>query len=353
MTRDRDAHATSPRSVSVLGAGAWGTTLAILAAEAGQRVTLVAHRESTASHLQRFQSHPTSLPGIMIPPSIEIAHIGQHLLRKADVAVVAVPTQKLRRSLEQVADILCNKVVVSAVKGLELGTLLRPSEVIASVVGAATRIAVLSGPNLSSEIAMGRPATTVLASSPAELADNLVELFHSRRFRVYVSDDVIGVEFGGALKNIIAIGAGIADGLEAGDNAKAAFMTRGIAEITRLGVACGARPLTFAGLSGIGDLMATCESPLSRNYRVGFALSQGTPLVDILESMHEVAEGVATTNAARELARRRGVDLPIVDQMYRVLFEGASPGEAIERLMERDPKHELRDFAPGQSDHKS
>lgn len=347
MTNDRDEHATSPRSVSVLGAGAWGTTLAILAAEAGQRVTLVAHRESTANHLQRHRSHPTSLTGISIPPTIEIAHMGQHFLDRTDVVVVVVPTQKLRQSLDPIADTLRDKVVVSAVKGLELGTFLRPSEVIESVVGPATRIAVLSGPNLSSEIALGRPATTVLASSQAGLAENLVGLFHSRRFRVYVGDDVIGVEFGGALKNIIAIGAGIADGIEAGDNAKAAFMTRGIAEMTRLGVSCGARPLTFAGLSGIGDLMATCASPLSRNYRVGIALSQGTPLDDILESMHEVAEGVATTNAARALARLGGVELPIVDQMYRVLFEGASPREAIERLMERDPKHELRDFAPG------
>jgi len=349
MTTDQETNRPSPRSVSVLGAGAWGTTLAILATEAGHRVTLIAHSESAAKHLQQFRFHPTSLPGISVPSSIEVTHVGQHLDDETGVVVVATPTQKLRESLQPIAEIIRDKVILSAVKGLELDTYLRPSEVIASVLGAATRIAVLSGPNLSSEIAMGRPATTVIAASRAELAASLIELFHSQRFRVYVSDDVTGVEFGGALKNIIAIGAGIADGLAAGDNAKAAFMTRGIAEIARLGVACGAQPMTFAGLSGIGDLMATCSSPLSRNYRVGLALSRGTDLDDILGSMHEVAEGVPTTKAARNLGQFHGVDLPIVDQMYRVLFEGVAPREAIVRLMERDPKHELLDLMPDSS----
>lgn len=347
MTTDRESQRTSARSVSVLGAGAWGTTLAILALETGQRVTLIAHGKSMANHIDQLRVHPVSLPGVTVPASIQVTHAGQHRLAEADVVVVTVPTQKLRQALEPVSESLRNKVILSAVKGLELDTYLRPSEVIRSVIGSNARIAVLSGPNLSTEVANGRPATTVIAAAPTELAEDLVALFHTQRFRVYVSDDVTGVEFGGALKNIIAIGAGIADGLDAGDNAKAAFMTRGIAEIARLGVACGAQPLTFAGLSGIGDLMATCSSPLSRNYRVGVALSQGMSLDEILGSMQEVAEGVPTTKAARNLGRIHGIDLPIVEQMFRVLFEGVSPGEAIVRLMERDPRHELPDLVPG------
>ena len=211
-----------------------------------------------------------------------------------------------------------------------------------SVLGGTTNVAALSGPNLSGEIALGQPATTVIASEIAGLAERCARILHSHRFRVYLSDDLIGVELGGALKNIIAIGAGIADGLDAGDNAKAAFMTRGIAEIARLGVACGAQPLTFAGLSGIGDLIATCSSPRSRNHQVGVALARGESLEVILLSMREVAEGVATTSAALALGRSLEVELPIIEQMHRVLFENVSAADAISRLMEREPRHESR-----------
>jgi glycerol-3-phosphate dehydrogenase (NAD(P)+) len=308
--------------------------------ETGQEVTLIAHREASAKILDIEHRHPSSLPGVVIPRSIRIEHAGRHSLADSDVVVVAVPAQQLRSTLGAVKTALHGKSVLSAVKGLELGTLLRPSEVIATVLGIDTRIGVISGPNLSSEIAAGLPATTVIATAELTDGESLRALLHSSRFRVYLSDDVIGVELGGALKNIVAIGAGIADGMSAGDNAKAAFLTRGIAEIARLGVACGARPLTFAGLSGIGDLIATCSSSFSRNHQVGVALAHGTPLLAILDSMPEVAEGVPTTRAARELGKNLEVDIPIIDQMYRVLFEGVSPAEAIERLMEREPKVE-------------
>ncbi len=285
MTTNHEHAQSRNRRVSILGAGAWGTTLAILANEAGQSVTLIAHRESSAMILGNDRRHPSSLKGVAIPAAIRIEHTGAHSLTHADVVVVAVPTQQLRISLEAVKPGLRGKTILSAVKGLEVDSLLRPSEVIASLMGNHGRIGVISGPNLSAEIAAGLPASTVLASSDPVVAENLMGLLHSQRFRVYVSDDVPGVELGGALKNIIAIGAGIADGLEAGDNAKAAFLTRGIAEIARLGVACGAKPLTFAGLSGIGDLIATCSSPLSRNHQVGVALAHGKPLREILELM--------------------------------------------------------------------
>lgn len=335
---------TLPRCVCILGAGAWGTTLAMLAAEAGHTVTLVAHTATNADFMTRHRRHPTSLPGVTIPPSIRIVHTGKEQLRHADVVVVAVPAQKLRGSIGELQDALRTARILSAVKGLEVESLLRPSAVIRSVLGADARVAALSGPNLSGEIAAGHPATTVIASDVEGLAEDVAAVFHSQRFRVYVNSDLIGVELGGALKNIIAMGAGIADGMDAGDNAKAAFMTRGIAEIARLGVACGAQPLTFAGLAGIGDLIATCSSPLSRNHRVGVALARGTSLHDILVTMTEVAEGVATTRAARALGQAHGVELPIVEQMHRVLFEGVPARDAIVRLMEREPKHELLDL---------
>ncbi len=330
----------SPESsghVTILGAGAWGTTLAILAHEAGRQVSLVAHREQTAAHMVSRREHPTSLTGIRLPDGIEVTARASEAVERAEVVVIAIPTQAIRASIEPLASSLKGKPIISVAKGLEITTLLRPTQVIASVLGGTSRVAALSGPNLAAEIANGRPASTVVAADDLGLAASLGRVFHSRRFRVYHGDDVVGVELGGALKNIIAIGAGIADGMKAGDNAKAAFMTRGIAEIARIGEAMGARPLTFAGLSGIGDLIATCASPLSRNHRVGVALAGGRSLESVLTSMNEVAEGIPTTRAARALGVRHGIDMPIVDQMHRILFEGAPVQDAISRLLEREP----------------
>ncbi len=337
MMANQGQTATSGTAVTVVGAGAWGTTLAILAHEAGQRVTLVAHRSEVAAFMSKHRRHPNSLPGIRIPDAIDMESDAAGALEHADVAVIAVPTQAIRRTVEPLAGCLDGKPIISVAKGLEIATLMRPTQVIGSILGDGSRVAALAGPNLAAEIAHGRPASTVVAANDLDLAATLGRVFHSQRFRVYHGDDVIGVELGGALKNIIAIGAGIADGMGAGDNAKAAFMTRGIAEIARIGEAMGAGPLTFAGLSGIGDLIATCASPLSRNHQVGVALAAGKSLDDVLALMNEVAEGIPTTKAARELGIRHGIEMPIVDQMHRVLFEEAPVPDAISRLLEREP----------------
>ncbi|MDP9364273.1 MAG: NAD(P)-dependent glycerol-3-phosphate dehydrogenase, partial [Chloroflexota bacterium] len=241
-----------------------------------------------------------------------------------------------------VAAFVGDAVVISAAKGLERRTLRRMTEVVREELpaSAAARVCALSRPNLAPEVGAGKPAAAVIAGA-STAAERARDLLMGPQFRCYTNQDVVGVEIGGALKNVIALGAGIGDGLAAGDNAKAAFLTRGIAEIARLGVAVGAEPLTFAGLTGLGDLVATCASPLSRNRRVGQELAKGRSLAEVLAGMSQVAEGVTTTEAARELGRRAGVELPITEQMHAVLFEGKSPLAAVADLMRRDAKDEL------------
>lgn len=332
-------------NVTIVGGGAWGTTLAMLADRAGSRSTLYVRDPDVADVMRERRIHPRSLPGVSLPAAITIESDIGRALEDADVVILAIPTQKLRAALEPMASLLASKVVTSAAKGIEVGTLKRPSGIITEALGRPdTPVAVISGPNLSGEIAAGKPATTVVASKDANAALRVQRALMSETFRVYTSDDVVGVELGGALKNIIAIGAGIGDGMSAGDNAKAAFLTRGIAEISRLGVACGAQPLTFAGLSGIGDLIATCSSSLSRNHQVGAGLAAGKSLDEVLQGMTETAEGVQTTRAAVAMARECGVEMPIAEQLARVLFEGLSPVEAIRALMVREPRSE----APGE-----
>lgn len=333
--------------IGIIGAGAWGTTLSLLSHAAGNSTTLISHRPALADHVRAHRRHPSSLPGVTIPPGITLSTDADRALSGADVVILAVPSQRLRAAVTPLVENLRGKIVVSAAKGLEAGTLLRPTEVIESILAEAggSGICVLSGPNLANEIARGKPAASVVAGDPA-VTRIVQRALTTSRFRVYVGEDVIGVEMGGALKNIIAIGAGIGDELGAGDNAKAAFLTRGIAEIARLGVAAGAQPLTFAGLSGIGDLIATCSSPLSRNHTVGRELAKGRTLSDILTVMVEVAEGVPTTRAAFALGSRLEVELPIIEQMHNVLFDGRSPMAAVSSLMERDPGRELSGPAP-------
>lgn len=328
--------------IAIIGAGAWGTTLALVAHRAGRSVSLIAHRPELATHLNVYRAHPTSLPGVTIPREIQVMCDVPSAVRAADAVIVAIPAQSLRAALVSLAAELGDKPIISAVKGLEVATLQRPTEVIAEVVGEGreSSLCALSGPNLASEVAAGQPAATVIAATDTAVASAMQRALGSSTFRVYISEDIIGAEMGGALKNIIAIGAGIGDGMGAGDNAKAAFLTRGIAEIAKLGMACGADALTFAGLTGIGDVIATCGSTLSRNHRVGQALADGLALTEILEAMGEVAEGVPTTKAAYQLGRKMGVDLPIIDQMYEVLFQGKPPLAAIEALMEREPGRE-------------
>ena len=332
---------TKPK-VAVVGGGAWGTTLALLALGATGRATLIVRDPKQADVMTKLRRHPRSLQGVVLPDGLEITAMAEGALDSADIAVFAVPVQSLRDAVMNVAPRLRGKTLVTAAKGLERATLRRPTEIVATAIQdiSVTSVCALSGPNLAAEIAAGQPATTVVAGSDQPSCELVRDALMSPRFRIYTSRDVVGVEMGGALKNIIAIGAGIGDGLKAGDNAKAAFLTRGITEIARLGTACGAEPLTFAGLSGIGDLIATCASPLSRNNRVGRELARGHRLADILSGLDEVAEGVPTTEAAYLLGRRLGVELPITEQMYAVLFTGKSPIAAIQDLMGREPKQE-------------
>jgi glycerol-3-phosphate dehydrogenase (NAD(P)+) len=337
-----DFPSAQPSQVVIVGAGAWGTTLAIVAHRAGNRVALASHHEDTMHHLQKKRTHPRSLLGVVIPHATAVISVDELEVNEHDLVILAIPVQRLRAALADLRNVIGAATIVSAAKGIEVDTLMTPASIVKDVLGdvGELRLAALSGPNLALEIALGHPATTVVASNDRDTAGRIQHCLTSDTFRVYTSNDVIGVEMGGALKNVVAIGAGIADGLGAGQNAKAAFMTRGIAEIARLGVACGAEPLTFAGLSGIGDLIATCGSERSRNHTVGRALAEGRSLDEITSAMTETAEGVDTTRAAYRLASNLGVDCPIIHGMHDVLFSGVTPVEAARQLMTREPTTE-------------
>ena len=331
-----------PGTVAVIGSGAWGTTLAMVADRAGTDTTLVVRNTEVFTSLRDRHRHPKSLPGVDFPPTIKLSQDQDTAINAADVVLLVLPTQKLRMAVQPIASVLRGKIVVVAAKGIEIGTSLLPTQILEDVIGAHsdTPLCALSGPNLAMEVALGKPATTVIASSNLTAAERVQSLLMGESLRVYTSTDLVGVQIGGALKNVIAIGAGIGDGLQAGDNAKAAFMTRGIAEIARLGVSLGADPLTFAGLSGIGDLICTCSSDLSRNHQVGVGLASGKSLAEVLAGMSETAEGVDTTRAAIDMARRAGIEMPIAEQMYAVLFSEKSPVDAVRSLMMREPRHE-------------
>lgn len=325
--------------VAVIGAGAWGTTLSILLAEKGHQVTLWAYEKELVPEIIEFRENKRFLPGFQLPETIEIT--GEiEKANKAEIYFFAVPTQFLRLVARQFANkIEPSATVVSASKGIEEKTLKLPLEILREELKN-ENLCVLSGPNLSSEIARGLPAATVVASKSEKLAGRVQECLMLERFRVYVNTDVIGVQLGGALKNVIAIAAGIADGLGLGGNAKAGLMIRGIAEITRLGVALGAKRETFAGLSGMGDLIVTCSSRLSRNHFVGEQIAKGKKLHEILKGMKDVAEGVPTALAARSLGRQLNVTLPITEEVYRILYEGKDPYRAILDLMTRQATSE-------------
>ena len=322
----------------VVGATTWGTTLAILMASEGRLVTLLARNEAERDGLISAGENARFLPGVAFPEPLIITNDPGEALSNASLLVIAVPSDRLRENARRVSGHLhSGTVVLNATKGLELPTALRMSEVLAEELPPSVRsgICSLSGPNLAKEIAQGKLATTVVASESQEAAEVAQSKLLSSRFRVYTSDDLTGVELGGALKNIVALGAGICDGLEFGENAKAAFITRGLAEIARLGVAAGAHPLTFAGLAGVGDVIATCASRLSRNRYVGEQLALGRSWPEIRASMDNVAEGVNATEAALKLAERLYVEMPIAETTYRILHEGLSPREAANELMQR------------------
>jgi glycerol-3-phosphate dehydrogenase (NAD(P)+) len=332
------------RRIAVVGTGSWGTTLAVLMARAGHHTSLWARTPEEAEALRSARENRRFLPGVILPDALTITSALEEALNPCDILLLVVPAQRMRENVGWVRPFLQREtIVLSAAKGLEQETALRLSEVIAQGLPpeSGDRICVLSGPNLSREIVAGLPTGTVIASRSDEVADFARDTIMTRQFRVYTHDDVIGVELGGALKNIIALGAGAADQLGYGENGKAIFMTRGLAEIARLGVAAGANPLTFSGLAGMGDLVCTCASRHSRNHYVGEELARGRTLEDVERTMNSVAEGVNTTKAARALAERYGVDMPITEQVYQVLFAGKDVRQAIRDMMLREPKREF------------
>ena len=330
--------------VAVVGTTTWGTTLALIMARRGIAVRLLARNTKETEELSAAGEHTRRLPNHRFPGSMTVTADLAAGLVGATTVLFAVPSNSLRENVRTVAPHLSGTpVIVSCCKGLEHGMAKRMTTVLQEELlpPQALRLCALSGPNLAREIVEDLPASTVIASADDGAARAAQSLLSSPTFRVYTNDDVLGTELAGALKNIIAIGAGISDGLGFGHNAKAGFVSRGIAEVTRLGVAAGAKPQTFAGIAGIGDMMATCYSPLSRNRRVGEWLSQGWPLDEVLEGLGgEVAEGVTTTPAALEMARTLNVEMPIAETTKRVLLGGLAPREAVAELMGRAPRPE-------------
>jgi glycerol-3-phosphate dehydrogenase (NAD(P)+) len=330
--------------VAIIGTTTWGITLGVVLARRRVEVRLWARTEQEATELRnaRFQSELFS--GTTLPRQLSITSSLAEALDQAKAVILAVPSQRMRQNIKSVAShINGSMLIVSAAKGLELDTNQRMSQVIAEEINPDfwPNICVLSGPNLSQEILRGLTAAAVVAAQDEAVARKAQRLLNTPSLCLYTNTDVVGVELGGALKNIIALGAGIADGLGYGDNAKAAFITRALTEITALGVALGANPLTFAGLTGLGDLIATCASPLSRNHHVGVELTKGRSLEEITKSMTGVAEGVTTTIVAHNLAQQLGLEMPITEKIYQVLYQGLSPKQAALELMEAEAKHEL------------
>ena len=323
---------------AVIGAGSWGTAVASILAPR-TATTLWARRPELAAGINESRENHDYLPGVSLPEALEATDDLEGAVTGAGVIVMGVPSHGYRSVLEAARPhVDPSGAVVSLAKGIEAETLMRMTEVTADVLPDhdPALIGVLTGPNLASEIVAGQPAATVVAMGDGAMAERLQDLFMTPTFRVYTNDDVTGCEAAGALKNVMAIAAGMARGLGFGDNTMATLITRALAELTRLGVAMGGRPLTFAGLAGMGDLIATCTSTKSRNHTVGYGLGRGKSLDDVLNEMKEVAEGVKSTRGVLALADRHGIEMPIATQVGRVLYEGLAPAEAVERLMTRE-----------------
>jgi len=333
-----------PLRVSLLGDGGWGTALACLLSRNGHRVTLWGHFPEVTEDIRRRRENPRFLPGVRVPDEVEPTNDLEGAVSSAEVVVFSTPVLYLRSVAERAAPFLrANRSarVVCVAKGIERETLLRGSEVLRQVLEVAD-VGLLVGPSHAEEVARRMPTTVVAAARDPEFARHIQRMFMNERFRVYTSDDPVGVEVGAAVKNVIAIAAGICDGLGFGDNAKAALLTRGLAEIARLGLALGARRETFAGLSGLGDLITTCVSPYGRNRRVGLEIGRGRSLDEVLSEMAPmVPEGVWTTQSVCALAECHGVEMPIAGAVREVLFENKSPLRAAEELMTREPKAEV------------
>ena len=328
------------KRIAVIGDGGWGTALGLTLLRASHRVRIWSPFPAYAERVCAARENVDYLPGIPLPEDLEFTGDRASAAADAEVVVLAVPTRFFRGVVESFAAFIPGGAqVVSVAKGLDPVTLRRMTEVAEAALGRPC-VAALSGPSFASEVAAGAPTAVTIAARDRELAGSLQTVFNTRRFRVYTSDDVVGVELGGTLKNVVAVGVGVSDGLGLGHNARAALITRGLAEITRLGVALGAHPATFAGLSGMGDLVLTCTSRQSRNHTVGERLGRGETVAAILGSMKQVAEGVSNAATVRELARARGVAVPVTDEVHAVLNEGKDPRAAVEALLTRDPRPE-------------
>lgn len=327
--------------VSVMGAGSWGTAFALVLADAGNEVTMWGRRQELCDAISADHENPDYLPGITLPRIIRATSDPAEALEGAEVVVLAVPSQQLRANLSDWGAHIPQVPLISLMKGIELGTHLRMSEVIAELTGAGPdRIAVVSGPNLAKEIALREPAASVVACEDIAVAEYLQSLCHTGAFRPYTLTDVVGAELGGAVKNVIALAVGVAVGLGYGDNSKASVITRGLAETARLGTAMGADSMTFLGLAGLGDLVATCSSPLSRNRTFGERLGAGMTVDEVAAATRQVAEGVKSCQSVSELARIHGVDMPITEHVAALIAGELKPDELVSRLISRGAKAE-------------
>ncbi|MFI9719518.1 NAD(P)H-dependent glycerol-3-phosphate dehydrogenase [Streptomyces sp. NPDC052396] len=327
---------------AVFGTGSWGTAFAMILADAGCQVTMWGRRAEVVEAVNTGRSNPDYLPGVELPPAVRATTDPGEAAAGADFTVLAVPSQTLRQNLTDWVPLLApDTVLVSLMKGIELGTAKRMSEVIEEVAKVTPdRVAVLTGPNLAKEIAARQPAAAVVASTDESVATRLQAACHTAYFRPYTNTDVVGCELGGAVKNVIALAVGIADGMGLGDNAKASLITRGLAETTRLGLAMGADAHTFAGLAGMGDLVATCSSPLSRNHTFGANLGRGMSLQETIAVTRQTAEGVKSCESVLDLGRRHHVDMPITETVVGIVHEGKPPMVALKELMSRSAKPE-------------
>jgi glycerol-3-phosphate dehydrogenase (NAD(P)+) len=330
---------------AVLGAGSWGTAFAQVLVDAGTDTILWARREEMATSINDLHENPDYLPRITLPRSLRATNDPEEALTGADLVVLAVPSQTLRSNLEPIKDLIPrNAVLVSLMKGIELGTDKRMTEVIQEVLDAgADRVTAVSGPNLAREIALREPAAGVVACNDMEVAGRVQGACNSGYFRPYRNHDVIGAEFGGAVKNVIALAVGMAAGLGFGDNARASIITRGLAEITRIGVALGAEPMTFAGLAGMGDLVATCSSPLSRNRTFGEDLGRGLTVEQVVAKTKQTAEGVKSCRSIYDLASKHNVNAPITEHVLKVVDEGMTVPDMMASLLTIEPGHEQDD----------
>jgi len=330
-------------SLAIIGGGSWGTALSIVLAPRFDRIRLWVYEQDLAARIDTSRENDVYLPGFALPSNVEVVFALEPALRDAEIVLGVMPSHRARGVYRQMTPLLHDSMLlVSATKGLETGSLLRMSEVIQQVVGERfkPKVAVLSGPTFAKEVARGEPTALVVASTDGEAAAAVQNAFSGATFRLYTNSDPVGVEIGGAVKNVVAIGAGVCHGLGLGSNALAALITRGLAEITRLALAAGGQAKTLAGLAGLGDLLLTCTGGLSRNRMVGVELASGKTLAEIVGSMQMIAEGVETTKATVDLAERHSVDMPIARQMHAMLYENRPPREAIRLLMERSLKGE-------------